>query len=84
MNPLLMNTNNNLIIPNMSNDEIASKFASKQVKNKNENENYIVIDSRDRNTNLYPNIADYRIDLEQKYKKSSKIELVFALSLIHI
>ena len=47
-------------------------------ENDNFNTNYLVIDSRDRNTNLYPNISDYRILIPEQYKKCSKIELVFA------
>lgn len=77
MNNMNMNNNpfSNMIIPNMSKEEIMNQMTKKPL---NKNENYIVIDSRDRNTNKFTNISDYRIDLEQKYRKCCKIELVFA------
>ena len=73
MNPMF---NNNNILPD---DFVRTHLDSRN--SKNENQHYIVIDSRDRNNVKYPSpygISDYRIDLSDTYRKCCKIELVYA------
>ena len=63
------------VISNASNSNIHSNNNKQPV---NKTISYITIDSRDINTNKYKNISNYRIDLADSYKKTSKIELSFA------
>ncbi len=69
--------NNNNILPD---DFVRTHIDSRN--SKNENQHYIVIDSRDRNNVKYPTdnygISNYRIDLSDTYRRCCKIELVYA------
>ena len=41
-------------------------------------DHFLVIESNDRNSNLYPNISDYVVELPKQYRKVKKIDLTFA------
>lgn len=64
------------VLSNSTSGSNSNSNSNKQQVNKTIS--YITIDSRDRNTNKYQNISNYRIDLSDSYKKTSKIELSFA------
>lgn len=70
----------NIIHPQdvISNSTSGTNIHSNNKQPVNKKVSYITIDSRDRNTNKYQNISNYRIDLVDIYKKTSKIELSFA------
>lgn len=44
----------------------------------NKNQNFVTIDSRDRNYNLYPSISNYKIQLPKIYRKVERFELLFS------
>jgi len=54
------------------------KLVDSSFKNNNNyiKEHFILIDSRDRNTNDYPDTNNYQVDLNQDYKEILKVELI--------
>lgn len=59
-------------------DNHVIKPPSIERKDQNKRFNTLIIDSRDRNYNLYPNANDYTVDLDEDYQDVLSIELVSA------
>ena len=59
-------------------DNHVIKPPSIERKDQNKRFNTLIIDSRDRNYNLYPNSNDYTVDLDEVYQDVLTIELVSA------